>query len=389
MSNEENRIWLSSPHIGDNEFKYVTEAFDSNWIAPAGPAITKFEQSIKSYFHVNAAAVLQSGTAALHLALINLGVGENDHVLCQSITFAASANPIVYLGATPVFIDSEEETWNLDPEKVQEALQDLKEQGKSVKAIIAVHLYGMPAKMGELEQIAEEFDVALIEDAAEAVGSTYLGKRCGSFGRMAVVSFNGNKIITTSGGGALLSNDWHLVEHARFLSTQAKDNAPHYQHSHIGYNYRMSNISAAIGIGQIEVLPKRVLQRRANHDFYREHLEGLPGISFLHEPYGHYSNRWLTNIQVNPEETGGINREHLRVALDAKNIESRPLWKPLHMQPVFKEYPYYGESVAEELFKNGLCLPSGSNLVKEDLNRVVHIIKETMQGVYASKPQAV
>jgi len=367
--------------MGDNEFDYVKEAFETNWIAPAGPSIRAFEGALKSYFHVNAAAALHSGTAALHLALINLNIGRGDYVLCQSITFAASANPIVYQGATPVFIDSERDTWNIDPVRVEEALKDLDSKGITPKAIIAVHLYGMPAKMNELESIAEEYGVPIIEDAAEAAGSTYLGRRCGSFGCMAILSFNGNKIITTSGGGALLSNDTKSIDHARFLSTQAKDEAPHYQHSEIGYNYRMSNVCASIGRGQLEVLPERVLQRRANHDFYRDRLQHIEGVEFLNEPYGHYSNRWLTTILVDPEKTGGVDREHIRLALEEENIESRPLWKPLHMQPVFKECPYYGSDVAEQLFENGLCLPSGTNMSEHDLERVVRIVTNKLSTI--------
>lgn len=371
------RIWLSPPHMGDSELKYVQQAFETNWIAPAGPHIADFEQSLNEYFEVAASTAVTSGTAALHLALINLGVGPGDIVLCQSITFAASANPIRYLGATPVFIDSEKDTWNIDPDLVSEAIEVYREKGIKPKAIITVHLYGMPAKMAELESISAEHDIPLIEDAAEAAGSTYLGKKCGSFGRMAVLSFNGNKIITTSGGGALLSNDWHLIEHARFLSTQAKDPAPHYQHSYIGYNYRMSNVCAGIGIGQMETLPERVLQRRNNFDFYRESLEDLPGFEFPLEPYGHYSNRWLTTVLIDPKKTGGITREHIRLVLDAENIESRPLWKPLHLQPIFKDSTFFGTNVAEQLFQKGLCLPSGSSITTEQREKVVEIIRKT------------
>lgn len=373
------RIWLSPPHMGDNEFKYMKEAFESNWIAPAGPHISTFEKNIKDLFNVEAAAVVSSGTAALHLALINLGIKQGDYVICQSMTFSASANPIVYQGAIPVFIDSEKETWNLDPDLVRKAIIELDKKGNRPKAIIAVHLYGMPAKMAELESISIEFDIPLIEDAAEAAGSKYLGKRCGSFGRAAVLSFNGNKIITTSGGGALLSNDWHMVSHSRFLSTQAKDPAPHYQHSHIGYNYRMSNISAAIGCGQLEVLEERVQQRRANYDFYFNELSDIPGISFLPEPYGHYSNRWLSSILVHPEKTNGISREHLRLRLEAEYIESRPLWKPLHTQPIFKDYPKYINGISESLFQNGLCLPSGSSLKQDERNQIVEVLKASLR----------
>jgi dTDP-4-amino-4,6-dideoxygalactose transaminase len=364
--------------MGDNEFKYMKEAFESNWIAPAGPHISTFEKNIKDLFNVEAAAVVSSGTAALHLALINLGIKQGDYVICQSMTFSASANPIVYQGAIPVFIDSEKETWNLDPDLVRKAIIELDKKGNRPKAIIAVHLYGMPAKMAELESISIEFDIPLIEDAAEAAGSKYLGKRCGSFGRAAVLSFNGNKIITTSGGGALLSNDWHMVSHSRFLSTQAKDPAPHYQHSHIGYNYRMSNISAAIGCGQLEVLEERVQQRRANYDFYFNELSDIPGISFLPEPYGHYSNRWLSSILVHPEKTNGISREHLRLRLEAEYIESRPLWKPLHTQPIFKDYPKYINGISESLFQNGLCLPSGSSLKQDERNQIVEVLKNCL-----------
>jgi dTDP-4-amino-4,6-dideoxygalactose transaminase len=364
--------------MGDNEFKYMKEAFESNWIAPAGPHISTFEKNIKDLFNVEAAAVVSSGTAALHLALINLGIKQGDYVICQSMTFSASANPIVYQGAIPVFIDSEKETWNLDPDLVRKAIIELDKKGNRPKAIIAVHLYGMPAKMAELESISIEFDIPLIEDAAEAAGSKYLGKRCGSFGRAAVLSFNGNKIITTSGGGALLSNDWHMVSHSRFLSTQAKDPAPHYQHSHIGYNYRMSNISAAIGCGQLEVLEERVQQRRANYDFYFNELSDIPGISFLPEPYGHYSNRWLSSIMVLPEKTNGISREHLRLRLEAEYIESRPLWKPLHTQPIFKDYPKYINGISESLFQNGLCLPSGSSLKQDERNQIVEVLKNCL-----------
>lgn len=374
------KIWLSPPHIGEKERSYVEEAFDQNWVAPAGPHLKRFETLIKEYFNVGAVAALSSGTAALHLALINLGVGQGDYVLTQSLTFSASANPIRYLGAEPVFIDSEYDTWNLDPLVLEEAIQDLKEKGIKPKAIIGVDLYGMPAKWVEIQNIAMKYDIPLIEDSAEAAGSTYMGKYCGTFGRMAVLSFNGNKIITTSGGGALISNDWHIVEYARFLSTQAKDNAVHYQHSHIGYNYRMSNICAGIGCGQMEVLDSRVRRRREIFDFYFDALKDAEGISFLVEPYGHYSNRWLTVILVDPEKTFGITREHLRLALESRNIESRPLWKPLHLQPVFQKYSFYGSNVSQSLFENGLCLPSGSAMTEEQLSKVVSIIRKVLNS---------
>ena len=374
------KIWLSPPHIGEKERSYVEEAFDQNWVAPAGPHIVRFESSIKEYFNVGAVAALSSGTAALHLALINLGVGQGDYVLTQSLTFSASANPIRYLGAEPVFIDSEYDTWNLDPVVLEEAILDLKEKGIKPKAIVGVDLYGMPAKWADIQNISMKYDIPLIEDSAEAAGSTYMGKYCGTFGRMAVLSFNGNKIITTSGGGALLSNDWHLVEHARFLSTQAKDDAAHYQHSHVGYNYRMSNICAGIGCGQMEVLNNRVRRRREIFDFYFDEFRDVEGISLLVEPYGHYSNRWLTAILVDPEKTNGITREHLRLALESRNIESRPLWKPLHLQPVFENHLFYGSNVSQSLFENGLCLPSGSAMTSEQLNKVISVIRKVLSN---------
>lgn len=377
MSKE--KIWLSSPHMGGEELENIKDAFAHNWVAPAGPAIHQFEEDLASYFNVEQAAALSSGTGALHLALVQLGVKRGDTVICQSMTFAASANPIKYLGAHPIFIDSEKETWNIDPEIVREVVVKKIAEGKKPKAIIVVHLYGMPAKMTELEEISMEFDIPIIEDAAEAGGSTYLGKKCGSFGRMGVMSFNGNKIITTSGGGALLSNDWNSISQARFLATQAKDNAPHYQHSHIGFNYRMSNICAAIGVGQLKVLDTRVAQRRAIHDFYKSALKDLPGVRFLSEPEGHFSNRWLTCITIDPELNNGVTRERVRLTLDADNIESRPLWKPLHLQPVFRYAEYYGNGVSEDLFQHGLCLPSGSNMSQADLDRVVGVIKSVFE----------
>ena len=374
------KIWLSSPHMGGEELENIQDAFAENWVAPAGPAIHEFEAALAGYFTVHAAAALSSGTGALHLALVNLGVKRGDEVLCQSMTFAASANPIAYLGAKPIFVDSERDTWNIDPKVVREVIEEKITKGKKPKAIIVVHLYGMPAKMSQLEEISTEFDIPIIEDAAEAAGSTYLGKKCGSFGRMGIMSFNGNKIITTSGGGALLSNDWHAIGQAKFLATQAKDNAAHYQHSHIGYNYRMSNICAAIGVGQMTVLDERVQQRRANHAYYLEHLGDLPGVNFLPEPTGHFSNRWLTAIVIDPKEAHDITRERVRLTLDADNIESRPLWKPLHMQPVFKNAEYFGTGVSEDLFQHGLCLPSGSNLSTADLERVVRVFRSVFEG---------
>jgi dTDP-4-amino-4,6-dideoxygalactose transaminase len=369
------KIWLSTPHIGDNEKNYVTEAFDTNWVAPLGPNVTGFENDLASYLDTEThVAAFSSGTAALHLALILLNIQTGDEVICQSMTFSASANPVRYQHATPVFIDSEPDTWNMDPKLLKEAIKDRIAKGKKPKAIIPVHLYGMPAKMKDILSIAEQYEIPVIEDAAEALGSSINGQRCGTFGLMGILSFNGNKIITTSGGGALVSKEEKYIQQATFLATQARDAAPHYQHSQIGYNYRLSNICAGIGRGQMEVLGERIQQRRANFSFYENALSDIHGISFLCEPEGFFSNRWLTTILINPELTNGVTREDVRLALEKENIESRPLWKPMHLQPVFREYPYYGGKVAETLFEQGLCLPSGSNLKKDELERVVKII---------------
>ncbi|HEY0608587.1 MAG TPA: aminotransferase class I/II-fold pyridoxal phosphate-dependent enzyme, partial [Chitinophaga sp.] len=329
------KIWLSSPHMGEQEFEYVKEAFDSNWIAPLGPNVDGFEADLSAFTGAAHAAALSSGTAALHLALILLGVEYGDEVICQSMTFSASANPIVYQGATPVFVDSEPDTWNMDPLLMEEAIKDRLAKGKKPKAIIPVHLYGMPAKMDEILQIAAEYEIPVIEDAAEALGSVYNGKACGTLGRLGILSFNGNKIITTSGGGALIGEDEASIKKARFLATQARDPAPHYQHSHIGFNYRMSNVCAGIGRGQMQVLHCRISQRRANYIRYAKQLSALPGLQFTIEPEGSFSNRWLTTILVDPALSGGISRETIRLALENANIESRPLWKPMHLQPVF------------------------------------------------------
>ncbi len=364
------KIWLSSPHMGGTERKYVNEAFDTNWIAPLGPNVNGLEEDISRFLTGNPqsyVAALSAGTAALHLGLIVLGVEPGDEVICQSMTFSASANPIAYVGAIPVFVDSEPDTWNLSPAFLEEAIKDRIAKGKKPKAIIPVHLYGMPAKMDEIIAIAEQYEIPILEDAAEALGSHINGKMCGTFGVIAALSFNGNKIITTSGGGALVSKESSVAEKTRFLSTQARDAAPHYQHSHIGYNYRMSNICAGIGRGQMEVLPERILQRRNNHEWYEKAFAGLDGIQFLKEPDGYYSNRWLTTILVNHQS---VDREKIRLALEAKNIESRPLWKPMHKQPIFSGTAFYGDGTAEKLFENGLCLPSGSNLTEEDRLRV-------------------
>jgi dTDP-4-amino-4,6-dideoxygalactose transaminase len=365
------KIWLSSPHMGDSERKFVSETFDSNWIAPLGANVDGFEKDLEDFLDDNShVAVLSAGTAALHLALILLGIEAGDEVICQSMTFSASANPIRYQGATPVFIDSETDTWNMDPQFLEDAIKDRIAKGKRPKAIVPVHLYGMPAKMNEITALAQKYEIPIIEDAAEALGSSVDGKRCGTYGEIAILSFNGNKIITTSGGGALVSKKKEFIEKATFLATQARDPAPHYQHSHIGYNYRMSNVLAAIGRGQMEVLPQRIEQRRKNFSFYQKKLKDFEGITFVSEPTGYFSNRWLTTIFVDPDKTEGITREDIRLALEKENIESRPLWKPMHMQPIFKGFPFYGKGVSEKLFENGLCLPSGSNLTDEDLEKV-------------------
>lgn len=369
-----NKIWLSSPHMGNSEFKNVTEAFETNWIAPLGPFVDQFEEKLKSYNSVKAVAALSSGTSAIHLALILLKVQKDDIVLCQSFTFSASANPILYQGANPVFIDSEADTWNMCPNALEDAIKHYIALDKLPKAIIAVHLYGMPAKMNDIIEISKKYEIPIIEDAAESLGSKYFDKPCGSFGNFGVLSFNGNKIITTSGGGALISNDIELIEKAKFLATQARDNAPHYQHSNIGYNYRLSNVLAAIGLGQLEVLEDRINSRRANFEFYKNELLTIDEISFLDEPIGHFSNRWLTTILI--KDRSKIKNENIRLALSDKNIESRPLWKPMHLQPIFKDCLYFGGGTSLRLFENGLCLPSGSNLNIEDLNRVANSIKK-------------
>jgi dTDP-4-amino-4,6-dideoxygalactose transaminase len=373
-----NRIYLSSPHIGQAEFGFVKEAFDTNWVAPVGPNIDGFEHDLATFTGSQFSVALSSGTAAIHLALIMLGVAAGDEVLCSSFTFSASANPICYLGATPVFVDCESDTWNLDPVMLERAIQDRISLGCKPKALVLVHLYGMPAKLEEVQAVCARYEVPLIEDAAEALGSTYRGRALGTFGVMGVLSFNGNKIITTSGGGAMISDSLEFIIKAKFLSTQARDPAPHYQHSQIGYNYRMSNVSAGIGRGQMLVLNERVAQRRANHERYRQFFLNIPGVSMLSEPDGFFSNRWLSCILVNPAQTGGITREDVRLVLERENIESRPLWKPLHLQPVFEQFPYYGGSVAESLFERGLCLPSGSNLSDQEFERVLEVLQHAL-----------
>ncbi len=370
------KIWLSSPHMGGGEQKFIKEAFDSNWVAPLGPNVTGFEQDLEAYLNNNVhVASLSSGTAAIHLGLILLGVKLGDDIICQSMTFSASANPIVYLGATPIFIDSELETWNMCPEVLETAIKDRIKKGKKPKAIIAVHLYGMPYKVDEIRLIAQKYEIPIIEDSAEALGSTYKNKKCGTFGDISVLSFNGNKIITTSGGGALVTHNKEFKEKAIFLATQARDNAPHYQHSEIGYNYRMSNICAGIGRGQMEILDSHVDKRREMHQFYTTVFANHEGVNVFSEPNSDFhSNHWLTAITIDSEKNGGKTREDLRIVLEINNIESRPLWKPMHLQPVFSSVPYYGGTVAEKLFNDGLCLPSGSNLSENDRNRIKKVL---------------
>ena len=370
------KIWLSSPHMGGGEQKYIQEAFDTNWIAPLGPNVIGFENDLESYLQSDKkVAVLSSGTSALHLALVLAGVTHGDEVICQSFTFSASANPIVYQGATPIFIDSETTTWNLCPSALETAIQDRIAKGIKPKALIVVHLFGMPAQIDLIMSIAKKYEIMVIEDAAEALGSTYKGQMCGTFGDFGILSFNGNKIITTSGGGALVCKTKEMKEKAVFLSTQARDNAPFFQHSQIGYNYRMSNIIAGIGRGQMEVLDAHIGLRRDMNLFYKNIFKNVEGITVFEEPNNdYYSNHWLSCILIDSGITGFTSHE-LRLQLEKDNIESRPLWKPMHLQPVFKECDYYGSNISETLFNKGLCLPSGSNLAKEDRIRIEEVIR--------------
>ena len=370
------KIWLSSPHMGGSEQKYVQEAFDTNWVAPLGPNVTGMEQDLELYLgEGSCVGALSSGTAAIHLGLILLGVQAGDTVLCQSMTFSASANPILYQGATPVFIDSELDTWNLCPVALEEAIVSEIAKGIKPKAIIAVHLYGVPYQIEAVRAVADAYSIPILEDSAEALGSSFKGQKCGTFGDIGVLSFNGNKIITTSGGGAIVTPTAALKEKAIFFATQSRDAAPHYQHSEIGYNYRMSNICAGIGRGQMEILDDHVANRRAMHDFYVDIFTDIPGVTVFTVPNAnYYANYWLSSILVDPAKTNGMTRETMRLALEAENIESRPLWKPMHLQPIFEKYPYYGTRVSETLFENGLCLPSGSNLTEDDRDRIKRVI---------------
>ncbi len=402
------KIYLCSPHMGGGEMKYVKEAFDTNWVAPLGPNVDGFERELCSATGAKHVAALSSGTAAIHLSLIMLGVGPGDYVIGSSFTFSATVNPIAYLGATPVLVDSEPGTWNMDPELLEQAIIGIKSgvlrscghavvpsggpaalqsgghavkqaeevrEGRLPKAIIVAHLYGMPARMKEIIAVADRYGIPVVEDAAEALGSEYMGKRVGCNSKFGILSFNGNKIITTSGGGALISDDAALIERARFLATQARDPAPHYQHSVIGYNYRMSNVVAGVGRGQLEVLDLRVRQHREFNQWYRELLKDIPGVTFQSEPSpDFFSNFWLTCIVIDPA-VAGTDREKLRLAFEEANIESRPLWKPMHLQPVFAGCPAYVNGTSEKLFENGLCLPSGSNIDEDGRRRIAEVLK--------------
>ncbi|CRK81678.1 DegT/DnrJ/EryC1/StrS aminotransferase [Neobacillus massiliamazoniensis] len=378
-----NRIFLSPPHLSGNEQKYINEAFETNWVAPLGPNIDAFEKEIANYVGANEAVAVSSGTAAIHLALCLLDVKKGDTVFCSSLTFIASANPIIYQGAEPVFIDSEPETWNMSPQALERAFQDGSHENKLPKAVIVVNLYGQSAKMDEIMSICSRYNVPIIEDAAESFGGTYKGKASGTLGLFGIYSFNGNKIITTSGGGMIISNDQEAMNKARFLATQARDPAPYYQHSNIGFNYRMSNVLAGIGRGQLEVLPKRVAERRRIFEQYYKELANLPGIYFMAELQNTQSNRWLTALTINEKEAG-VTAGEVLVALTKENIEARPVWKPLHLQPIFDGLRYYphekNESVSDRLFQQGLCLPSGSNMAFNDQMRVIKCIKESINS---------
>ena len=375
---EQKKIWLSLAEMGGREQKFIQEAFDTNWVVPLGPNVNGFEEDLTRYLGEPGKYViaLSAGTAALHLGLVMLGVGRDDEVICQSFTFSASANPITYQGARPIFVDSEPNTWNMSPDLLRQAIEDrIAQTGRKPKAIIPVHLYGMPAKMDEILAIAEEYDIPVLEDAAEALGSEYKGRKCGTLGRYGALFFNGNKMITTSGGGALICPSEETARRVLFYATQARDNAPHYQHTHIGYNYRLSNISAGIGRGQMLVLDEHVAKRRHNHARYCTLLADCPGVEVKCAPSEEYdSNYWLTCVLVDPEEAG-FTREDLRLKLEAESIESRPLWKPMHLQPVFADAPRYVDGTSEWLFDRGLCLPSGTLVTEEDLQRVVAVIR--------------
>ncbi|MDC3051360.1 aminotransferase class I/II-fold pyridoxal phosphate-dependent enzyme [Bacteroidota bacterium] len=377
---KKNRIFLSPPHIGHEENENVSKAFSSNWISTTGPYVDEFEKKLAKHCERNYSCVVQSGTAAIHLAIRVLGISKGDTVLCQSFTFIGSCNPVIYEKANLIFIDSEKETWNMCPDSLRIALEDCRKRKILPKAIIVVHLYGMPAKMDEILSIANEFKVAVIEDAAEALGSKLNDKPCGSFGRLSILSFNGNKIITTSGGGALVSNNLADINEANFLSTQAKENKPFYEHKKVGYNYKLSNILASIGVAQLEKINNRVDKRRKNYTFYHQLLKNKRGVSFLNEPKGFFSNRWLTCIIID-EKKCGISVDQVISEFEEDKIETRRLWKPMHMQPVFKNIPFYGTGISNLLFEKGLCLPSGSNIKGKDKKR----IKEKLIKIFSLK----
>lgn len=378
-TSEKKKIFLSSPHMSGNEEKYIKDAFETNWVAPLGPNVEEFEKEIANYVGVNGAVAVSSGTAAIHLALSLLNVKNGDSVFCSTLTFVASANPILYQGAEPVFIDSEPETWNMSPQALEKAFETAKSKNKLPKAVIIVNLYGQPAKMDELLSICSHYGVPVIEDAAESLGSSYKGKMSGSFGEFGIFSFNGNKIITTSGGGMLVSNNTQALKNARFLATQARDPAPHYQHSEMGYNYRLSNVLAGIGRGQLEVLEDRVHRKRKIFKTYMNELGSIPGFTFMPELDDTFSNRWLTALLIN-EDAASVTKENILNSLEEENIEGRPVWKPMHLQPLFQKYEYFphsvNESVSEQLFLRGVCLPSGTNMTYEEQMRVINCIKK-------------
>lgn len=381
MDSNYSKIWLSSPHMGGEEKNYVQDAFDNNWIAPLGPNVNGFEKELKTYLNTEKYPVsLSSGTAAIHLALIQLGVKKGDTVICQSFTFVGTTNPIIYQGAKPVFVDSESRTLNINPELLEKAIKDQINKGQKPKAILAVHLYGNPYQIEEIHNIASSYEIPVIEDAAEALGSTYKSKYCGTFGQFGILSFNGNKIITTSGGGALIAPDEASKKETVFLATQAKDSAPHYQHSTIGYNYRLSNLCAGVGRGQLKVLDKHIGVRQKINDFYKSIFKNTDAIKvFETDLQDVFCNNWLTIIYIIPHNKLGLTKEKIMTALNEKNIESRPLWKPMHLQPIYKDYTHYGKGIADDYFENGLCLPSGSNMTDENLNRIQAVLKKLLK----------
>jgi dTDP-4-amino-4,6-dideoxygalactose transaminase len=368
------KIWLSPPHMGGEELKFINEAFETNWIAPIGPHVDAFEKEVCIYLKTKYAAAVSCGTAAIHLALIIVGVEPGDEVICQSMTFCGSANPIIYQKAIPVFIDSENESWNMSPDLLEKAIEERIKKHKKPKAVIVVHLYGQPAQLDRIEKLCTQYEIPLIEDAAEALGSSYHGRKTGTFGAMSILSFNGNKIITTSNGGMLLSDNKHFIEKAKFLATQARDDAPHYEHSQIGYNYRLSNVLAAIGRGQLKVLEQRIQRKREINRYYKDKIGNLAGISFQPELEKTFSNKWLTAIIIDQKKFPA-NREEIYSAFNKENIDSRPLWKPMHLQPVFSGAPSYINGISEKLFAQGLCLPSGTNLTESQLDRICNVIR--------------